>query len=148
MRSWELVEFCRSLKYWFAIKNSMDSVPFLEAVAPHLLMPALQWVPHWSPVLVWILSHQRRGTVSQLKNKKMLNPIPSFFIIFDSFLLLCLVTRSIINILCLYLSFSQIESFIRKLSSTRKSVHLAPTQVVSVHFTQIVQGSWLMLSPT
>lgn len=143
-KSWELVEFCRSPKYWFAIENSMDSVPFLEAVAPHLLIPGLQWFLLWGPALVWILSHQRKGTVSQHKNKNC----SIHFIIFNSFLLLCLVTRSIINILCLYLLFSRIESFIRKLSPTRKSVHLAPTQVVSVHLTQIVQSSWLMLSPT
>lgn len=110
VRSWELIEFCGSPKYWFAIKNSVDSGPFLEAVALHLLIPVLQWIPHWSPVLVWILSHRRRDTVSQLKNKKG----SVHFIIFNCFLLLCLVTRSIRSILCLYLLFSQIESFIRK----------------------------------
>lgn len=78
VRFWELVEFCRSPKYWFAIKNSMDSVSFLEAVAPHLLIAVLQLFPLWSPVLMGILSHRRRSTVSQLKNKKMLNPFYYF----------------------------------------------------------------------
>lgn len=69
------------------------------------------------------------SSVSQFYNKKCLI---HFITIFNSFFLLCLVIRSIINILCLYLLFSQIESFIRILCPTRKPVHLAPTQKLLV----------------
>lgn len=94
-----MVEFCRSPKYWFAIKNSVDSVPFLEAVAPHLLIPV---IPPLKPCVNVYPVPQREGYSVTAQEQKMLNPLYTF----NSYLLLCLVTRCIINILCLYLLFS------------------------------------------